>query len=97
MKTKISPILQMFIGLAAGLIVPLVFGWFTLLRFYSGELSLFEVFLFIKSTPLIMKLLFVAVLPNMFAVFMLNYFELWNYCRGVFVAIMLYIAIAVII
>ena len=89
--------LQIFIGMAAGLIVPLVFGWLFLRTLYSGELSLYTVFLFIKSTSLIMKLLFVAILPNMLAVFLLNHFELWNYCRGVFVAIMLYIAVAVLI
>jgi len=94
---KINPILQLLIGVVAGLIVPLVFGWLFLRNLYEGELTLDTVFLLMKSTSLIMKLLFVAILPNMFAVFLLNYLELWNYCRGVFVAIMIYIAVAVII
>jgi len=92
---KNNAVLQMLIGLALGLIVPLFFGWLFLRTLYSGELSLQTVFFFMKSTSLIMKLLFVAVLPNMFAVFLLNHFELWNYCRGVFIAIMLYIVAAV--
>jgi hypothetical protein len=92
-----NPFVQMLIGVLAGLVVPLVFGWLFLRNLYEGELTLDVVFLLMKSTSLIMKLLFVAILPNMFAVFMLNYFELWNYCRGVFVSIMLYIAVAVII
>jgi len=94
---KNSPFLQLFIGLAAGLIVPLVFGWLFLQNLYNGELSLQIFFLLSKSTSLIMKLLFVAVLPNMLAVFLLNHFELWNYCRGVFVSIIIYIVLAVLI
>ena len=94
---KISPVLHMFIGLIAGLIVPLVFGWLFLRTLYSGDISLHTVSMLIKSSALIIKLLFVAILPNMLAVYLLNHLELWNYCRGVFVSIMIYIVVAVIL
>ena len=94
---KISPILQLFIGIAAGLIVPFLFGWLFLTSFYDGEMTVEKVFYLLKFPPIVMNLLIVAVLPNMLAVFLLNYFELWNYCRGVFVSIMLYIAVAFLI
>ena len=97
-KMKISPVLQLFIGILGGLIVPIVFGWIFLTSFYGGEITFEQLHLLLSKFPsLIVNLLIVAVLPNMLAVFILNYFELWNYCRGVFVAIMLYIAVAVLI
>ena len=94
---KISPFLQMLIGLLAGLLVPLLFGWLFLKNVYSSNVSFHTIFTVLKSTSLLMKLLFVAVLPNMLAVFLLNQFEKWNYCRGVFVSIMIYIVVAVLI
>jgi len=92
-----NPVLQLFIGILGGLFVPFVFGWLFLTSFYDGEMT-FERLVYLSKFPsIIMNLLIVAVLPNMLAVFLLNFFELWNYCRGVFVSIMLYIAVAFLI
>lgn len=92
-----NPFLQMFIGLISGLLVPFLFGWLFLHTLYSGELSWQVFFMLVKSTSLVVKLLIVAILPNMLAVFLLNHFELWNYCRGVFISIMIYIIVAVLV
>jgi len=92
-----KPFIEMLIGIVAGLIVPFLFGWLFVWTFYDNDLSWQVVWLMLKSTTLVMKLLFIAVLPNMLAVFLLNHFEKWNYCRGVFVAIMLYIIVAVLL
>jgi hypothetical protein len=88
-------VLQMFIGLILGLIVPVLFCWLFMVSFYSGSVPLVEVFRAVKSSALLIKLLFIALLPNLLAVFLLNHFELWNFCRGVFISIMIYIAVAV--
>ncbi|MDR1543039.1 MAG: hypothetical protein LBS50_01240 [Prevotellaceae bacterium] len=85
------------IGLISGFIAPLLFGWLFMLGFYHGDLSISSALIVMKSNTMLMKLLFVGLTPNLFAVFLLTHFEKWNICRGVFVTIMLYIAVAVII
>ncbi|MDR1592239.1 MAG: hypothetical protein LBS16_05085 [Prevotellaceae bacterium] len=79
------------IGLIGGLTVPLFFGWLYLTILYTGEMPLNELLGRLVKTSIAVKMLFMAIIPNLFAVFLLNHFEKWMACRGVFVAIIIYI------
>ncbi|MDR0831242.1 MAG: hypothetical protein LBN95_14205 [Prevotellaceae bacterium] len=84
------------IGFGAGIIVPLLFGWLFMAGFYDGDLTISDALRLMKSTTLLVKLVSVALMPSLCAVFLLNHFEKWNVCRGVMVSIMIYIIVALI-
>ncbi|MFI3296083.1 MAG: hypothetical protein R3Y59_00450 [bacterium] len=84
---------KIWIGLALGVIMPVVFGWFFIESSYSGTMSFSGIINFMSSNSMIIKFIFIAILPNMGGVFVLNSLEMWNACKGMFAAIGLYILI----
>ena len=72
------------------------FGWLFLASFYKGDLSLMDFFQVIKtsSSAIVSKLILVALVPNLFAVFACYAKELWKACRGFFVPVLFYLAAA---
>ncbi|HKL96709.1 MAG TPA: hypothetical protein VJ856_05510 [Paludibacteraceae bacterium] len=83
-------------ALGVGFIMPLFFGWLFLASFYKGDLSLMDFFQVIKtsSSAIVSKLILVALVPNLFAVFACYAKELWKACRGFFVPVLFYLAAA---
>ena len=83
-------------ALGVGFILPLFFGWLFLASFYKGDLSLMDFFQVIKtsSSAIVSKLILVALVPNLFAVFACYAKELWKACRGFFVPVLFYLAAA---
>ncbi len=86
---------RFWIGLLAGLLLPLLFGWLFLTSVYHGEMTAGHILQFMTGSSMIVKFMFIAILPDMFLVFLLNTWELWRMCRGVFVALFLYVAACV--
>lgn len=85
-----------FLALGIGVIMPLFFGWLFVASFYKGDLPLFEAFKAMAngSSAMISKLILVALVPNLFAVFACYAKQLWKACRGFFVPVLFYLAIA---
>ncbi len=92
MRQKIN---NLWLGLLLGLIIPLAFGYFYIHWTFKGILTTEELITVVTDGAMIIKFLFIATLPNMFAVFVLNAFEMWKMCRGVFIAIFLYMIASV--
>jgi hypothetical protein len=84
-----------WLGLVAGIIVPMLFGWFFISSTYKGEIAMENLLHIVSGTSMMIKLIFIAILPNMFMVFLLNTWEYWKTCKGIFVAIFLYIALSI--
>ena len=85
-----------WLTLGIGVVMPLFFGWLFVASFYKGELPLFEAFkAMLNGAPaMISKLILVALVPNLFAVFACYAKQLWKACRGFFVPVLFYLAIA---
>lgn len=90
MKEKLDKII---FGIILGIIIPLLFGYFFLTNSYKGDLSITELLSVMSQNSLVIKLLFVAVLPDMGAAFLLNTLEMWRACRGMFAALGIFILI----
>ena len=90
MKEKLDKIL---FGIIIGLIMPLLFGYLFLISSYTGNLTIGELLTVMSQNSLVIKLLFVAALPDMGAAFLLNTLEMWRACRGMFAALGVYIMI----
>lgn len=90
--------LAFLLGLALGLLLPAAFGALFIATLLTGNNAFVETLCALfRSMDTSVKITFVALVPDFFGVFMLNHFEKWQMCRGMFVAIMLYIIVLLII
>ncbi|MDR3326536.1 MAG: hypothetical protein LBT04_00105 [Prevotellaceae bacterium] len=89
-----SPVLQFFIAFISGMIVPLFVAYIFIKANCYGDTDIMNLLAMMQKIYLVSNLIFIAILPNLIAVFLLNHFDQWNYLRGVFVSIMVYIAMA---
>ena len=87
---------KFWLTLGIGVVMPLFFGWLFVASFYKGELPLFEAFkAMLNGAPaMISKLILVALVPNLFAVFACYAQQLWKASRGFFVPVLFYLAMA---
>lgn len=85
-----------WLALGLGSIMPLFFGWLFIASFYKGDLPLITAIqvMFSSSSAIISKLILVALVPNLFAVFACYAKQLWKACRGFFVPVLFYLAFA---
>ena len=85
-----------WLTLGIGVVMPLFFGWLFVASFYKGELPLFEAFkaMLNGASAMLSKLILVALVPNLFAVFACYAKQLWKASRGFFVPVLFYLAIA---
>ncbi|MGM9805483.1 MAG: hypothetical protein ACI3Z7_03505 [Candidatus Aphodosoma sp.] len=90
MKRKLD---NVWFGLIAGLVFPLAFAVTFIVSTYNGSYSLPDLLLMMGSDSMIVKLLCVAVFPDMCGVFLLNTLEMWHACRGVFAALGFYMLV----
>jgi hypothetical protein len=77
-------------GLVPGLLLPLVFMWVYLNRFYPGNLSFFETLKLLYPGVLLGKLLLLSVMPNLVLVFMFYKSDSFKIATGVLVGGMPY-------
>lgn len=84
---------SVWFGLAVGLVFPIVFAVLFLASTYSGGRSWSDLLLMMGSDSMIVKLLCVAIFPDMCGVFLLNTLEMWRACRGVFAALGVYMLV----
>ena len=77
-------------GLVPGLLLPLVFMWVYLNRFYPGNLSFFETLRLLYPGVLLGKLLLLSVMPNLVLVFMFYKSDSFKIATGVLVGGMPY-------
>lgn len=85
-----------WLSLSIGAILPLVFSRLFVASFYKGSLPIFEALkVMIAGSPImISKLILVALVPNLFAVFICYSQQWWKAARGFFVPVLFYLAIA---
>ncbi len=89
-----SPLIQLLIALILGMLVPVLFAYVFYKTFYNGDDNLADVLHLFKTTNILTNLVLISIIPNLISVFLLNMFDKWNYLRGVFISIMIYICIA---
>jgi len=77
-------------GLVPGLLLPLVFMWVYLNRFYPGNLSFFETLKLLYPGVLLGKLLLLSVMPNLVLVFVFYKSDSFKIATGVLVGGMPY-------
>ncbi len=70
-------------GLVPGLLLPLVFMWVYLNRFYPGNLSFFETLKLLYPGVLLGKLLLLSVMPNLVLVFVFYKSDSFKIATGV--------------
>jgi len=77
-------------GLAAGLILPVIFMWVYLMRFYPADLSFFETIKQLYPGILLGKLLLLSVMPNLVLVFIFYKSDSFKIATGVLLGAMPY-------
>ena len=77
-------------GLAAGLILPVIFMWVYLMRFYPADLSFFETIKQLYPGILLGKLLLLSVMPDLVLVFIFYKSDSFKIATGVLLGAMPY-------
>ncbi len=70
-------------GLIPGLILPILFMWIYLSRFYPADLSFFETLKLLYPSLLLGKLLLLSVMPNLILVFIFYKSDSFKIASGV--------------
>lgn len=91
MKRKLDNI---WFGLTLGIITPILFGLLFILSTYHGDYSIADLLRLVSTDSTIIKLLCVAIFPDMCGVFLLNTLEMWHACRGVFASLGFYMLLS---
>lgn len=87
MKRKLDTVC---FGILSGLLLPLLFGFLFVYSTWHGDVSWQDLFVAFRSNGMIVKFLCIALFPDMGGVFLLNTFEMWNACKGMFAALGIY-------
>jgi len=77
-------------GFIPGLIVPTLFMWFYLSKFYPGDLSFLEALKQLYPSVLLAKLLLLSVMPNLALVFVFYKTDSFKLATGIMTAAMPY-------
>lgn len=87
---------NVWLSLLVGALLPLFFGWLFMVTFYHGELSLFDALKMMSTQgfALMSKLILVALVPNLFLVFVCYSQQMWKAGRGFFIPVLFYLALA---
>lgn len=91
MKQKLD---TLWFGMLIGLIMPIVMLYFFIQNNTFDGFSLRTILNLASTNSMIVKLLCISVFPDMAMVFLLNTWEMWRACRGVFASLFLFIAIS---
>ncbi len=85
-----------WLSLGIGLLVPIIFGLIFFVVIYRGELPLFDALKMyaVQAPSLISKMILVSLVPNLFGVFACYHAQWWRACRGIFVTVLFYLAVA---
>ena len=93
MKQKLDNI---WLGMFLGLLMPIAMLYLFVQNNTFEGFSLNAIITLASTNSMIVKLLCIAIFPDMGAVFLLNTWEMWRACRGVFASLFLFIAISAI-
>lgn len=77
-------------GFIPGLILPVLFMWMYLNRFYPGDLTFFETIKELFPSPLFGKLLMLSSMPNMVFVFVFYKSDSFKLASGAMVSGLVY-------
>ena len=91
MKQKLD---TLWFGMLVGLVMPAAMLYLFVQNNTFGGFSLKAILDLASTNSMIVKLLCIAIFPDMGAVFLLNTWEMWRACRGVFASLFLFIAIS---
>lgn len=84
-------------GFIPGLIIPVLFMWVYLNRFYSGDLSFFESLKQLYPGILLGKLLILSVMPNLVFVFLFYKADSFKLASGMLLSAMPYLIASIFI
>ena len=91
MKQKLD---TLWFGMLIGLVMPVVMLYLFIQNNTFDGFSLRTILNLASTNSMIVKLLCISVFPDMAMVFLLNTWEMWRACRGVFTSLFLFIAIS---
>lgn len=92
MKNKLDNI---WLGLVVGLIIPVAFAYFFVMSTFGDMVHNENFWIFLTSKDMMIKMVCVALFPNMGLVFLLNSVGMWNACRGILISIVPYLLVIV--
>lgn len=78
-------------GLISGLILPIVFMWLYLSRFYPGDLTFFETIKQLYPGMILGKLLLLSIIPNLMFVFLFYKKDSFKIATGIMIGGMPYL------
>lgn len=79
-----------FYGFIPGIILPVLFMWVYVNRFYPGDLTFWEIIKQIYPSALLGKLLLLSVMPNLIFVFVFYKSDSFKIATGVLLSAMPY-------
>ena len=91
MKQKLDTV---WLGMILGLVMPVAMLYIFVQNNTFDGFSLKTIIDLASTNSMIVKLLCISIFPDMAAVFLLNTWEMWRACRGVFASLFLFIAIS---
>ena len=89
-----KPVVQFFVAVLAGLVVPLIFASIFYKSFYHGDDRLGDVLEFFRVSHVLTNLILISMIPNFVAVFLLDMLDKWHYWCGMFVFVMKYFCLS---
>ena len=90
MKQKLDNI---WLGMFLGLLMPIAMLYLFVQNNTFEGFSLNAIITLASTNSMLVKLLSIAVFPDLAAVFLLNTWEMWRACRGVFTSLFLFVGI----
>ena len=91
MKQKLD---TLWFGMLIGLVMPVAMLYLFVQNNTFDGFSLRAILDLASTNSMIVKLLCISIFPDMGAVFLLNTWEMWRACRGVFTSLFLFIGIS---
>ncbi len=83
-------------GLSIGLVIPVLFSWFFLKRFYPVDLSYFQIIQQNFPSVLLGKLLLLSIIPNLVGVFIFYKQNTFKIGIGILIGAIPYLLLSVI-
>ncbi len=95
MKLNIEKLNSFWIGLSIGVVIPILFSWIFLKRFYPVDLSFFEIISMIFPSVLLGKLFLLSIIPNLLGVFIFYKQDTFKIGIGIMIGAIPYLLVAV--
>ncbi|MFV0470445.1 MAG: hypothetical protein ACK5L7_00215 [Paludibacteraceae bacterium] len=86
-----------FLGLVIGLVLPVVFIWFYLYKFFPSEKETWEIVKQLYPSTVLGKLLLLSIVPDLAVVFVFYKQDTFRVAGGIMISAVLYLIAAVIV